>query len=194
MNLIRAYIQEYLTSRLLSHGLNPENITIITSDIEKRLISLISRWNDENFRRTLLVTGIEEATFYEPEGKLETKALVVLAVRNSLIEDISSTKEASRKYGLSEPLLNDQDIKELTKEAVSFFKNVDLSALADEIQTFTDNLYERLPVKYPVAWNALSHLGTLQKKYDKFDQVILPKIDFGVVNSISCKDKKYGEV
>lgn len=61
-------IQKYLDS-LLNEGLEEVRFRFrqrIAEDIKNRLCSLLARWEEEEYRETILFTTKEEALFYEP--------------------------------------------------------------------------------------------------------------------------------
>jgi len=127
----------------------------VVEDIHHRIKSIINRWNDPYFRSTLLFTGLEEATFYSPQAKLDIKSMVVLGVRNSLLEDITSTSQAANKFGLEKPVIQDEHIINFTTEAIRYFSGENLEKLALDIESDENNPYAHLQDKYPFAWAAL---------------------------------------
>lgn len=182
---IKTYIEEILFPLLNSYISNPNITQKVTMDIENRLTSLIYHWNDINFRNVILFTGMEEAYFYKPDDcNLEIKALVVVAIRNSLIEDLSSTDKAARSLGLQKPVIDDKDIPVITKQAICFFSGIDLDKLSTQLSFNNEDPYAKLPSNYPVTWKALSHLCELSKQCHIYSQLIEPQLkldDYNVV-------------
>ena len=89
MVVIQGYIDAVLSPQLQSLALSKLQREIVADDVKRRLESLLSHWSDECFRRAILVTAAEEASFWEPRAaSLEIRCLVLLGVRNSLIEDL----------------------------------------------------------------------------------------------------------
>jgi hypothetical protein len=86
------------------------------------LESVLGNWADVAFRKTLLLLGIEESTFYAPaEVPLEVRAMVVVAIRNSMIENLSATRPfvpALRRF--AEPM-PDALVPNITRKAILFF-------------------------------------------------------------------------
>ncbi|WP_156855186.1 hypothetical protein [Oceanobacillus sp. AG] len=72
-NLINGYIKDVLPSFFARYNIPKNVIEVVTKDIEDRIYSLLIRWNEIEFRRVLLTTGLEEATFYEPNVNLELR-------------------------------------------------------------------------------------------------------------------------
>lgn len=177
-NSLDQYVEECLFPRLLSIGLNSNITSIISNDIKNRLAVIISRWDDSYFRQPLLLTGLEEGTFYLPSASLDVKAMVVVGVRNSLLEDLASTKEAARKLGADNRIISDNNIKTVTSEAIRFFSKVNLSSLKQESLREEDNPYYQLQDKYPLAWAAL---GALSKTVGNEAKYI--PIEDNVINS-----------
>lgn len=81
---------------------------------------------------------------------LEIRALIVLCVRNSLIEDLNFST------GDHYPLLRDRDMPALTGEAASFFHKIDLSRAALPLSA---DLFGSLCHRFPNAWECLSTLA-----------------------------------
>src|SRR5437870_145522 len=91
-NVVHGYTRSVLAPQLRSLGLTKKQRAIIVADITMRLESLLSHWHDLGFRRTILLLGTEEGACWEPaSANLDVRALVVVAVRNSLIEDIHAS-------------------------------------------------------------------------------------------------------
>ncbi|TWH46761.1 hypothetical protein [Sporomusa sp. KB1] len=155
MNSLDNYIIEHLIPRLNSYSLNKKIVSIVAEDINNRLQAIINRWNDPYFRRTVLFTGVEEANFYSPQAKLDIKSIVVLGVRNSLLEDIASTNQEAKKFALEKPVIQDEHIIHFTGDAIRCFKDVNFEKLAQNIQPGDSNPYEHLKDHYPFAWAAL---------------------------------------
>ena len=122
-NPISAYLTDDLSTYLRDKELSEETVSAVANDIEDRLASLVSRWNDAEFRSTLLQTAMEEATFYMPLHR-EINALVVLAIRNSdRLQDLHGVQQ----------VLDDKDIRALTTRAIESFAVADLAQLADAL-------------------------------------------------------------
>lgn len=171
---VEIYLSEYLEPRLTALINNPGAVSLVVHDIRTRLAAIINRWNDEEFRRTLLVTGFEEASFYQPASDLEIRALVVLAVRNSHLEDLGSTEQAARTLGLPGPVLSDNDIPAFTREAIVHFSRFNLGELAGKVSRESHDPYKMLSVRFPVAWQALSYLGRWDLVESTFNPVREP--------------------
>jgi hypothetical protein len=157
MSVIHEYIGSLLVPQLRSLGLDKRQREIVAGDVTERLESLLSHWGDLPFRRTILVLGTEEASFWEPQSaSLDVRSLVVVAVRNSLIEDLGTTNPYTRVLRfLNEPLPNEQ-MPWITGEAIKYFEAVDLDRV--QVQPSQD-LFGGLPQRFPNAWHALSLLG-----------------------------------
>lgn len=148
---ISAYTQTILAPRLQKLHLSPTRVHAICSDVHERLASALFHWTDEQFRRTLLLLGTEEAQFWQPtDADLEVRALIVVCVRNSLIEELNFAPVGQRQ------LLRDTAMPALTSEAISFFRNFDLSCTFEPPQR---DLFGALPVQSPNAWTCLSTLA-----------------------------------
>lgn len=175
-NPIDHYLSSCLVPKLLELSVNDKIISIICTDIRNRLHAIIKQWPNLNVRRTLLVTGYEEAMFYEPPGELDTRALVVVAIRNSKIEDLASTKQAAQNLGASGPMISDDNIRELTQEAIKFFKQFDMQSISDQLSADFLDPYKDFNKLYPVAWKALFYLGQWNKFAVEYKPIIKPPL------------------
>jgi hypothetical protein len=171
-DIINEYINSYLSPRLSKYRIDIEVISQIIFDIESRLKSVISRWNDLEFRNTILITGQVEAIFYEPEASLDIKELVVICIRNSLLEDMLSTDEVARKYGLRRSPIPEADVKIITGEAIEFFKGFNIDIISKDIQPVESDSYYELKNLYPVTWAVLHNLTQITGSYKKFEPII----------------------
>ncbi len=125
--------------------------------MSRRLESLLSRWSDFAFRRTILVLGTEEASFWEPQtASLEIRSLVVVAIRNSLIEDLGASHPYTKALETRQNQLRDEQMPSITSEATKFLEAASLDVAP--VQPKRD-LFGDLPHRYPNAWHALSLLG-----------------------------------
>ena len=161
---IEEYLQQHLIPHLATRGLDDDQIRRVAEDIEYRLASVLCRWNDGYFREPILLLGEEEAAFWEPEDvDLAVRSLVVVAIRNSLLEDLASTTEAARRLGLERAVLPDGEMPLLTREAIRFFGSVDLARECRKIAVPPPDydVFGNLPTKYPMSWRALGELASL---------------------------------
>jgi hypothetical protein len=109
------------------------------------------------FRRTILVLGTEEASFWEPStASLEIRSLVVVAIRNSLIEDLGASHPYTKVLESRKKQLQDEQMPAITSEATRYFEKANLDLLS--VQPKRD-LFGDLPRRFPIAWHALSLLG-----------------------------------
>lgn len=153
-----------LTRHLLRRGFTSAQVTAVTSDVEIRLCALLCRWSDQRLRRTLLFHGVEESTFYVPAGgDADVRALVVVGIRNSLLEDFASTFEAARRWGASAPLVSDAAIREITGDLLAWLLGADVAALAEQAASPPLDLdpFASLPTSYPLAWKAMSEAANM---------------------------------
>src|SRR5205085_62656 len=142
---------------LLSLGLNKHQRQVILEDVTGRLESLVSHWSDLPFRRTVLVLGTEEASFWEPRSaSLETRSLVVVTVRNSLVTDLNADRAYTPKLRSRRQFLPDERMPWITGEAIKYFQGVNLDAVQVEAQ---QDVFGSLPLRFPNAWHTLSLLG-----------------------------------
>jgi hypothetical protein len=154
MHPIQTYTKTLLAPRLKNYGLNKDDRAKVCADVEIRLASLLSHWRDESFRRTVLTLATEVATFWEPiEASVEVRAVVFLCVRNSQIEALNV-----RMRGRKQVLL-DEDMPQLTGEAIEFFRSVEL---AHPPVSPRDDVFGELSERFPNAWECLAILASLK--------------------------------
>jgi hypothetical protein len=186
--LIEGYTQSVLAPQLLSLGLNKHQRQIVVDDVTHRLESLLSHWSDLAFRRTVLVLGTEEATFWEPRSAdLEIRSLVVVTVRNSLVTDLNADRAYTPKLRSRRQFLPDMRLPWVTGEAVKYFQSVNLDAV--QVQAGQD-LFGSLPSRFPNAWHVLSLLGNSS---DNEIECELPKaeaepMDFSAIRGFGFKE------
>jgi hypothetical protein len=151
MDFVETYTKRVLATRLGGYALDARQRKRICADVHTRLASLLSHWGDERFRRTVLMLGNEEATFWEPDdASLDVRSLVVLGVRNSLIEDLNHAPRGHKQ------VLLDEDMPPLTGEAIDYFRNIDLAH--GPVRPAAD-LFGSLPRRFPNAWRCLAVLA-----------------------------------
>ena len=157
MTVIQEYTQSVLAPQLLTLGLNKHQRAIVLDDVAQRLESLLSHWFDLPFRRTVLVLGTEEASFWEPRNaSLEIRSLVVVTVRNSLVTDLNADRAYTPKLRSRKQFLPDERMPWVTGEAIKYFQAVNFDHL--QVQSQQD-MFGSLPRRFPNAWHALSLLG-----------------------------------
>jgi hypothetical protein len=155
------YATSILRPQLKSLGLNSSQQSIVLSDVCRRLNSLLTHWPDSSFRRTALMCGVEEATFYEPAtAEPDIRALVVVGVRNSLVEDLGASRPATPELRLRHRALTDSGMRRLTSAAIEYFCQYDFGQLRSLPEVPADNdIFGSLSVIYPNAWRVLSALA-----------------------------------
>lgn len=124
--------------------------------------SLISHWDDRNFRNTVLLFGIEEGSFYEPQAKLDIRCFVVVTIRNSPIETIQS--ESYSDAGMVN-MLTSKEVKEITSEAIKYFSKQNFDKMCVRAKSSQKkDLYYEIATEHPVSWAALQQLSSLNSK------------------------------
>lgn len=153
--MIEHYVQNILTPWLHSRRLPAPAVLRVADDVRDRLCSVLSRWGEVDYRATLLMPTREEAVFYEPQAApLDVRSLVVLCLRDSLVEDWCSVAS-----GRDTPL-TEADVRDLTMTAIAYFSGpADLAGAASGRPN--QDVFGALPARYPAAWRALSVLAAL---------------------------------
>ncbi|MBQ3020873.1 MAG: hypothetical protein IJD92_01455 [Bacilli bacterium] len=153
-NQIDYYLHNILRKQLQKLRVNGYGLYSILDDVNIKLHSLIKRWKDKEYINALFVTVIEESNFYEPKVGNNIASLVVLCIRNSLLETICSIDYKS--YGLKSAI-SSKDIIDITRSAINYFKDIDLDTLSDTIEC--NDFYHDLTNEYKVAYKALLELS-----------------------------------
>lgn len=149
METIETYANDLLAPRLRNCGVPKDMRRAVCLDVVQRLISLASHWSDPRFRKIALLLGSEEAGFWEPlDASLEVRCLVLLGIRNSLVEDLHFDPH-DQSVAISDP-----EMRDLTQEAINFFSN---QALATP--PTSTGLWAQLPQQFPNAWQRLDMLA-----------------------------------
>lgn len=172
--IINKYTDEILYNRLLTFHIKDKYVKEITNDIKEQIYAVLYHWNDVVFRNALLVLGLEEGKFYEPEADLDIKCFVVVAIRNSLLEVVFSVESGLMELDKYIPEAN---MKLITSEAINYFKDVDFKELGRKVEREKiKDKYQEMIQKCPMAWEALKQLGNCVGKK-------------AVYNKIEVKDK-----
>lgn len=125
----------------------------IVDDIKNRMCSLLSKWQQEEFRRTVLFVTDEEALFYEPAAPDDVRRFVVATIRNSMLEVAASVN--CGQFKMQEPL-SDERIKSITSNAICYFEKCEFEALEIEAKNMDYvDVYGEAARKYPLAWVVL---------------------------------------
>ena len=162
MRLVQGYTNSILVPQLASLGLTKRQRKIVAEDVTQRLESLLSHWSDVPFRRTVLVIGTEEASFWEPgSASLDIRSLVVVAVRNSLVTDLNATRAYTKALRSPTEFLPDEKMPWITGEAINYFQAANLDTV--QIQAKRD-VFGSLPRRFPNAWHVLSLLGNSSER------------------------------
>lgn len=170
-------IQEYLDD-LLDNQLQEIKYRFrekIVKDIKERMCSLLSRWEEEDFRRTVLFVTDEEALFYEPAAPDDVKRFVVATIRNSMLEVAASV--SCDRFKMSTPL-SDEKIKSITSNAIRYFRQCEFKTLGNEAKNLEYiDVYEKANKKYPLAWNVLKRAAGSAAMENVFEEVHIEKIE-----------------
>ncbi len=157
MTVYQGYTQSVLLPQLRALSLSKRQRAIVLEDVSRRLESLLFHWSDLAFRRTILMLGTEEASFWEPSiASLEIRSLVVVAVRNSLIEDLGESHPYTKVLESRKKQLPDEQMPLITSEATKYFEAANLDVVP--VQPKKD-LFGDLHRRFPIAWDALSLLS-----------------------------------
>jgi hypothetical protein len=166
---IEGYFKRVLSPQLQACGLSAGQELRILLDVRDRLSSVLARWHNVPFRRTVLLLGLEEAVFLEPSAAdLETRALVVVAIRNSLIEDLGADKPSTAALQLAGPVITDKGMALFTKMAIEHFQTFGVTQ-TPEAPTLNADWFGSLAKDFPRAWHALSHIANtnaLEVRYE----------------------------
>ena len=141
----------------------------ILNDIKNRMCSLLSRWNQEDFRRTILFVTDEEALFYKPAAPKDVKRFVVAAIRNSMLEVAASVN--CNELKMREPL-SDEKIRIITSSAICYFKECQFETLQEEARNLRYiDVYGEAIQKYPLAWTVLKRAAAANNSEEEFEKI-----------------------
>lgn len=165
---IKEYLEDLLNDRL--HEIKFRFRTLILEDIKNRMCSLLSKWHDEQFRNTILFVTDEEALFYEPlTAADDVRRFVVATIRNSMLE-VAASKNCVQ-FKMPTPLSDDK-IREITSEAIAYFRRCDFEELYNEARnTEFDDVYATAIQKYPLAWEILKRTAVMNDKEEFFEKI-----------------------
>lgn len=161
MKIIDDYLEQILYRQLKEINMPYRFIQQIQEDIRCRMLSCLFYWNQQKVRKTLLFLSLEEALFYEPANvQEEIREFIVTTIRNSMIEIAAS--DDCHIFKMPVPISNEQ-IKQITEEAIRYFNNYDMSILASKVEKIevVKNVYIEAIEKYPLAWDILYQLANL---------------------------------
>lgn len=161
-------IQEYLDD-LLGNQLREMKYRYrqqIAADIKNRMCSLLSKWDDEEYRRTILFVTDEESLFYEPYAAAEVKEFVVATLRDSMLEVAASVN--CTQFKMQDPLSNEK-IRQLTSDAIVYFRQCSFASLQEEAQSMEfKDVYGQAIKKYPLAWEILKKTALMTEEILEF--------------------------
>lgn len=164
-------IQEYLYD-LLNNQLRDIKYRYreqIVNDIKNRMCSLLVRWEQEDFRRTILFVTDEEALFYEPAVSDDVRRFVVATIRNSMFEVAASANCSQLR--MQEPLSNEK-IKSITSKAIHYFTQCKFENLQNEAKSLKYvDVYGEAIQKYPLAWTVLKKVALATDTVEVFDKL-----------------------
>jgi hypothetical protein len=169
MDAIEVYLDTILTPQLEHMGVQsfPGALEAVTTDIRRRLQSVLSRWHDMPTRKTLLLLGREEGAFYEPRSaSLEVRAFVVVTVRNSLLEDlgIPGASLIPADVPTSEKPMQEADVRPITEAAIRYWQTIDVQGLQVLPPAAEDDPFGHLRKDAPHAWHVLSSLANARER------------------------------
>jgi hypothetical protein len=173
--VIDAYVDGVLTPQLeaMGGGEYPAILAMVTADVRTRLAGLLCRWADKRTRETLLLVGREEGQSYAPHSAPDdVRALVVMALRNSLLEELSTT--CSRLLPTGHMLIADARMREITGEAIQFWRRIPLLTACTMVAQPEGDPFGHLAQTYPHAWHVLSALATTAARTVRFAACAAP--------------------
>ena len=163
---IDTYLHSKLKPLLISLKVSIPFVEEALESVGSQISSFVSHWDDLAFRNGLMVVGLEEGSFYKPYS--EISPFVVVAIRNSLLESLNSCEHG--RTGLEKPL-SDDSVREITKQAILHFKDIDLNSLHGEVEQTDKDYYASVVAKYPVSWAALKELGSSDEICISYEKV-----------------------
>ncbi len=187
IDVVNDYTWNILKIQLKKCKINGEILYKIIDNVKMQLYSILYHWNDIEFRNAILIIGSEEGSFYEPYNEL-VACMVVVAIRNSLIEGIASLDYL--KYGVKK-ILDDSQIRMITSEAIDYFSKIDLFHYSSQIKIEND-FYGNTVLKYPVAFKALTELSkcSVQNREHEYESGVCKKYELIELENMSDNEFK----
>jgi hypothetical protein len=165
---IEGYLANTLAKQLADFGVNGMFIERITNSVREQILSCVYHWNDEGFRKALLIVGSEEGAFYQPRADNDIRNFVVVTIRNSEIE---STQSSNFPVAGLDRSIADDGVKMITSAAIEYFSKVDLSGLQRRMAPLKEDMYYDLSKKHPISWQALTKLSAMNSKAARYKKV-----------------------
>ena len=160
--IIESYLRSLLRPQLQVMGLNKRQQDLVCDDIHARLSSLLGNWDDTVFRKTTLLLGTEDATFYQPANvDLEIRALVVVGIRNSMLEDLSADRPFMKEFVSVAHCLPDSLVPVITSQAVDFFASTyrEMGGWKTSAPTSKADVFRSLSRQFPESWRRFELLA-----------------------------------
>ena len=165
---IEKYLNTILRTQLDTLGVSLDFAERIISTVREQMLSCVYHWNDERFRKALLLIGSEEGIQYLPAVGNDIQNFVVMTIRNSEIESLQSKNFVVT--GLTQ-ILSDADLKKITSAAIRYFSKIDLAALQKQIEPPITDKYYDLSLHYPVSWSALTKLANTKTQIVNYEKI-----------------------
>jgi hypothetical protein len=162
MPIVADYLNTVLLPDLTKRGLPGALLSLVAKDVGGRLESALAHWRETPYRDALFALGIDEPRHYRPAAPEDVRALVVVGVRNSVIEDLHIVRPYTRVFA-GHAVLNDASMPTVTGTAVRFFAAARLDEFEAEPVAPEADLWGRRARRFPVAWEVLGHLGALSR-------------------------------
>ena len=135
----------------------------VCADISRRLLAVLAYWRSPTTRGALLLPTTDAAWWHEPQNvPLDVRRLVVLAIRNSLLEELHAETPARAAFRAA-PRLTTAHLTLLTSSASAALARLDLDALGTTIAPSADRLFQPLMRRYPRTWAVFHALGDLAR-------------------------------
>ncbi len=177
---VEYYINHILEKQLLDCGLKSNQL--ILDSVRNQMYSLLSHWNEEELRNTILLTGLEEGSYYLPEANNLVRSFVVVTIRNSYLESAGSN--FYKQYGFEKQISDHEDesknikneMKMITSRAIQYFKELDFTSLATQIHLKKEeDYYLNILTKYPDSYQVLKRLANTKKNEEYFEKLKVTK-------------------
>ena len=165
--VLHGYFKHVLRPHLLSLRLSDVLLLRVEDDITQRFLSVLSAWPDAEFRRTVLLLAEENTVGFSPHSvRREIHAFVAVAVRNSILEELHTTKPYDPSFSQTRARLTDKDVSSVTHSSALYLDEAFRDGVCS-VPAQPKDLFRGIAARHPTAWSRLSLIAN-SKCHEEF--------------------------